>query len=173
MHNRQLNAGAALENARTLASILHIDVEKALQILDVGVLLTFDGADAGAAFLAQQTIGLLGLTVVRCGIEIAGHIAAEIVVRGAAPRTTGIPVLWVGFDAARVVISRSAAPRLGGSDPHPALSVIAACYVAAAALKTLVGSGIPHPVQHPLEIDLAGFGITADLASRVIDVGRT
>src|SRR5207249_6812520 len=83
------------------------------------------------------------------------------------------PVLWVGFDASRVVITRSAASRLRGSDPQGALSVIAACYVTAAALKALVGDGIPHPVPDPLEIDFARFGITADVASRTIDVGRT
>jgi molybdopterin/thiamine biosynthesis adenylyltransferase len=173
MRDRRLNADAASENAKTLASILKIGAEAATEILDAGIVVAFEKGDASAALLARQTTELLARTVARCGEDVTEPYAAEIVVGDTVRRTARGPAIYVSIDATRLIISRNPTARLRDGEPHPMLSLVAACYVAAAAVKAVVGAGIPHPTPDPLEIDFEEFGVTDALAARPIDIGST
>jgi hypothetical protein len=130
------------ENARTLASLLRIDLDDAARQLDITIAITAAPDDNAALALAGHVSQLLQHTVARAIVNGPDDGAAgEIVVGSAQPRRS---------DAVRVHVTPYEL-RIGASAPvaripastRPMLLLITACYTAARIMKVVFGSRLP------------------------------
>lgn len=168
------------ENAKALASMLGIEEEDAAQRLRLRIAVNFDAAHRASVELATHIIEMLGRTIEYAGVPDDGEFAVEIVIGPRLPVTSASKAIFAGEDGEDFAISQSnPLPQCALSFP-PVLLVIAACYVAAAALRVALGDEFPirnsssvvlswsklfgpdlHRLTHAVDIDeayLAGAG---------------
>jgi molybdopterin/thiamine biosynthesis adenylyltransferase len=172
MSNYSLNAQAVQENAHSLAAALGIDTEHAEELLAVHALVTVDESESSSVFLGEQVSKLLARTLQSAGTQVDPvDTTVEVVIGQAVPRSAA-PTIWVTLDSNAAYVSRQRPKLPGVRQVHPALLIIVACYGAAAALRLIIGDGLPLPNRDPLVLDLQALGVTPALLSRQIDVGH-
>jgi hypothetical protein len=143
---------ARQENARTLAALMGMGEEEAAQRLKLRIAVTFDAAQNAADELARHVLAMLNRTVAWAGPPVDGAYAAEIVIGAAAARTSA-PTVWAGQLGEDFIVTTGLRLPVGPlrSTP-PALLVIAACYVAAAAVRVAIGADFPVQSAEPVVI---------------------
>ncbi|MGC1861288.1 MAG: ThiF family adenylyltransferase [Methylocystis sp.] len=157
---------AAQENARMLASILGIEEDDASERLNRRVLITSSPDKAEAAWAAE--IGaLLGRTV-SLATSHTEPSQLELVIGDAAPRTA-LPRLHASIDADGATVAFRPTVSVP-SPPHPLFAAVAACPVAAAALRMVIDDPRLPPVTYPLTIDFAQLGVPAHALSTTVDL---
>lgn len=173
MPDHFLNAQAIRENAHSLAATLGIDTEEAEELLQAHALVTVDESVPSNVFLCEQVSQLLARTLQSASLELDSRIPSVEIIIGQIPPRSAAPTIWVSSDGDAACISRQRPSLSGIQEIHPALLVVVACYVAAAALRVAIGNSLPLPDHDPLILDLKSLGLTLDVTSRQIDVGRT
>jgi hypothetical protein len=172
MSNYRLNSQAVQENAHSLAAALGIDTEHAEQLLKAGALVTADESEPLCVRLGGHVSELLVRTLQSAGADVDPKDATvEVVIGQVAPRSAA-PRIWVSADGDAACIGRQRPNSPGVRPVHPAVLIVVACYTAAAVLRLAIGDRLPLPSRDPLVLDLQALGVTADLISRRIDLGR-
>jgi hypothetical protein len=168
--NHSLSEGAKHENALTLAGLLDIDAHEAAQRLDISILISHDASSETAMKLADETRRLLERTISHpcAATDLA---VAEVIIGGGESKSTK-PKLWVTLRRRQLVIASAPHATSDSPDWHGSELVIAACYVAAAALKAALGASLPFAMQDVTTINFDELGITADLTKGNVDLGR-
>lgn len=151
-------SGPATQNARMLASLLGIDEEAAAERLDRSILVTCAN-DTASSTWAVEIETLLQRTVTVVGDPADADL--ELIV-GAAEGRSKAPHLWAAISASEAVVS-STRVKMSGTVPHGLFAAAAACPVAAAALRAVIGSDSLPQVPDPLRIRLSQFGIPQNL----------
>jgi molybdopterin/thiamine biosynthesis adenylyltransferase len=138
------------ENARALAALLGIEEEDALVRLQFRVAVNFDANSPAAATIGRYVIALLERTIEHAGRLASGDYAVEVVI-GAAGSATKAPLrVYAGQSQGDFVITEERLQEsLDETTPLPLL-VIAACYVAAAAVRLSLGATFPIRVDGPV-----------------------
>jgi hypothetical protein len=173
MPNSSLNSSAVRENAQSLAAALGIDIDQAEELLGADALITVDRHQEPNLFLAEQVSKLLMRTLRSASTEIDPDCAdVEIVIGRNSPRSKA-PTIWVSASAETASIGgqRSRSPHI--EPMHPALLLVVACYTAAAAVRLVIGEGLPLPNRDPLVLDLQSLGLTPVILGHPIDLGLT
>lgn len=143
------------ENARTLAAIAGITPDEASSQLEASVVVTTN-EEAYAIEFGKLLIAIIERTFEHCRFEPTGDEALEVVLGDAKPRL-GTARIWVRIANYNLSIAsqRLREPKL---DRLPgAISVVAACYVAARVAKALLPDSLPH-VDDPNDVDLREIG---------------
>jgi hypothetical protein len=149
-----VNGSAKRENVLTLANALGIAEARAVSLLSARVAVT-GGSRECDRFCADLITSLLRRTFAEVGADIAGA-AVEVVV-GDAPCRGGAPAaVFVHMDPTRAVISPDQQGSPSRGDAPRVLCLLAACYAAAAATRSIVGSTIA-PARYPIVVDLAAL----------------
>lgn len=153
-----LNADARYENVRALALAAGVSEEEASERLNATVLVTYDASDLGAASLVAELIPILSrtLTVAQDLSEGALPFVTELMIGHVVPRLT-VPRVFVALDATRLIIQRAPIDYIGAGAPHPLMMLIAACYIAGAAIRRAIGDGLPNPPPDCLDILFSAF----------------
>jgi len=162
------------ENAKALAALLGIEEDDAAQRLGLRIAVNFDPTNAAAAELGQHVIEMLGRTVQFAGIPDNGEFAAEIVIGPRLPVTSAVAAVFAGEDGEEFVISRSdPLPRCDLAFPR-VLLVVAACYIAAAALRAALGPDFPIRNASPIVLSWSQlFGPDFRRLAQAVDIGET
>jgi E1 N-terminal domain/ThiF family len=168
-----MNQHAANENIKTLAATLGLSHERAAELLDRTVAVTFPPEDKGAVQFADYLSKLLTRTITDVVINGSTDTppAVEIVIADANPNSNG-PILWVALSENHFTISAVRAPN-SKSDPPAIFSLLAACYAAARVLRDVIGNTLPFPYSDPLVLNFNElFGDTFN-PSDPFDIGVT
>jgi len=141
-----LNAAARAENKRALMVAAGLDDETASKRLDVCILVSVDPTDQNAIDLSSEVLPILSRTLAVASSTSSAPfpIAAEVILGAAKPVTNG-PQVFVSTDATALTISRSPTGRSHCVPLHRLKQIIAACYIAGAAVRAAVGSGLANP----------------------------
>jgi len=168
----QLTAEARQENAATLAAILGLGIDSAAETLDLDVAVTASPSITQASCIAQEVVDLLGRTVRHASTsELSSHMAAELVIGAASPRTNARKV-YLSVTTDQVVLSANPQiPALCEPIP-PVLGLLAACYAAAATLYYAIDGAFPFEIPDPLIVRFEELGINAQVLSQPIDIGH-
>lgn len=141
---------ARQENARTLAAAIGSSEAEAERLLDATALIT---CAPGGERLAGYIESLLARTLSRVQRDLDGTPAVEVVVGSTTPRS-GARTIFVGVNGFRLEVRDDIASHLE-AQARPIVELVAACYVAAAAVHTAVGIELAVPLRVPISIDLA------------------
>jgi ThiF family protein len=165
---------AEQENAKTLAALLGIEEHDAAALLQLRIAVNFDSSAPGSAAVASHVLAMLGRTVQYAGQPDGGIFAAEIIIGPRVSATSAPTRLFVGQAGSDFLIRRQG-PALDDveRDTHKALNVIAACYVAAAAMRAALG--VTFPIQGGDEICLPWqklLGVDSRLLSGPVKIGE-
>jgi len=170
------NLSAALENARTLSQIVGVDEPVAAEMLSCTISISFDPHDTRAVWLASYIGLLLGRTVRKVSLNVTEPSdILEIVLGHCAKRTRLQLTVYVGASFGQLKIATSG--RTGEFDEsfHPALLMLASCYVSAFVLRiSVLRSATGLPLRDPMLIDLEtlpGYSRFADLSPITMPVG--
>ena len=162
------------ENAKALAALLGIEEEDAAERLQFRIAVTFDPAHQQSQALGNHIISMLQRTIESAGTPDGQAIAIEVIIGLRSPSTSAPLRLYVGEDGPDFVIRENAPlPKCDLSIPSPLL-VIAACYVAAAALR--IAFGTSFPIHNPAPVVLswtALFGPDLQQLTRPLDIRET
>lgn len=152
------------ENARMLASLLGIEEADAAECLDRTVRVTtapeFAAAGAEVEDLLERTIHVAR--------SDEGKTDLELVIGPTEPSTPG-PHLYASLNLRSAIVD--AVPLRHSSErPHPLLTALAACHVAAATLHRVIGSSSLPRLGLPLRVDFAELGIPGDSLTTPFDI---
>ena len=166
-----LNPEARRENARALAVAAGVSEEEAAVRLDRPVRVTYDDVEPIAGLLAGELITVLGRSLPVYGHETNTResVAAEVVIGHARPRTEG-PHVFAVLIADSCIISRRPVEFEAHDGPHPLLVTIAACYMAGAVIRCVVGDGLRNPPPEEFEIPFDAFIPPGVDLSSVVDL---
>lgn len=131
------------ENARTLASLLHVDEEHATTLLAARACLVCDPADAAAVATAAYTERMLARTLSGVHREPAQQHDVQIVF-GAAKGTRS-PHVRVSADRAGISVGPGAPSSPFEQGVHRLALMLAACYASGSALRHLLGGAYELP----------------------------
>ncbi len=162
------------ENAKALAALLGIEEDEAARRLQLRIAVTFDPDIAVSRDLAEYVVAMLGRTVEYAGVPDSGPFAAEVVIGPRTPATSAPVKLYAGQEGADFVIREGTPTQDRLSETHRALLVIAACYVAASAVRSALGPSFP--IQNTGSIVLRWPDLLGSLLDRLdvpIDIGET
>lgn len=154
MASHSITPEAHHENVRALAQAAGIAEAEASQRLEGYILVTHDETDSAAAAFVAELLPLLERTM-RCGVDLpnSGICNAEVVV-GMAKSRSDAPGVFVSLRQQHCRAGL-APEELASEATHPLFTLIAACYIAGAALHQALGDGIPNPPVYPFTIDYA------------------
>jgi E1 N-terminal domain len=132
------------ENRKMLATVLGIDEEEAARRLDTTVLVTA-ASDSASQRIAGQVLHMLDRTV-RGSFEArpTPQVTVEVIVGTAAPRTVGVPQVWLGSAADGIRISNQPFDQVLSSE-HAIFGLIAASYACGMALRFALGRKLAFP----------------------------
>jgi len=149
-----MNSSTKKENSRSLAEMMGIGEEEAAALLNVSVAVTFADGDRVAKDIATHAATLLSRTLsdVRLNDSQMRSIAMELVVGATEPRYDS-PKVWLSVTDGRVTIAKTQLSS-DTSDVPPIGRLIAACYVCAAALGTVIGDRLPYPTPETYVVDM-------------------
>lgn len=167
-----MKMSAQKENIRTMAAALGIDEDKAENLLDVCILITYDGDDEIAGFFTSELKSLLQKTVasVTCDSNILKQPDVEVIIGKCAPRAVA-KHLFVNISGDRVEISENQLRYSASVIKHPVFLLIGACYAAAKTLSCHLGESFPYSVDEPLVINYqAMFADDIDLLHESVDL---
>ena len=162
------------ENAKALAALLGIAEDDAAQRLKFRVAVTFDPADEASHKIGTHVIRLLNRTIDYAGISDQSVFAVEIILGPHAPATSAPNRVYAGQRGSAFVIDGSG-PLLP-SDPltPPPLLVVAACYIAAAAVRVALGPSFPIQNSAPVVLPWGElFGPHLERLALPLDIGET
>jgi ThiF family protein/E1 ligase-like protein len=148
------------ENLLTLAHALGVDGRHAATLLAARVAVTA-GPRPCDRFCSDLTIALLKRTFADVGVHVPDP-NLEIVVGDAKRRTAAPAAIFVHLSGTRAVIDHEPSGQQVFQDVPRPVSLLAGCYAAAAATRSIVGPAIA-PARYPLVIDLADL-LDHDLA---------
>ena len=133
------------ENAKALAALLGIEEDNAAQRLKFRVAVNFDPASGTSRELGTHVIAMLRRTIENAEVPDQSAYAVEVIIGPRAPATSAPIRVYAGQHGADFVVDGGAT--LSPCDPStPApLLVIAACYIAAAAVRVALGHQFPDP----------------------------
>lgn len=161
------------ENAKALAALLGIEEEDAAARLQLRIAVTFDCASGADRELAEHVIVMLRRTVEWAGPSDGGPCAAEVIL-GSCPRATSAAyAIWAGQAGPDFVVDvRPHEARSADEVPSP-LRVVAACYVAAAAVRAALGPDFPIWATEPIVLRWSElFGADTGIFRRPLDIGE-
>jgi hypothetical protein len=157
MDQPEINPDAHGENVRALMAAAGIPEEEAVSRLEQRVLLTFDKSDWTATFLKEELIPVLSKTL-RVDVEADKDATYSVeLILGQAKVQTSVPSVFVVLRSDSLIISETRVVRPNQMPPAELLIVIAACYVAGAAIGRAVGEGIPNLPPPEFEIPFDDF----------------
>jgi hypothetical protein len=161
------------ENARTLAALLGIEEEDAAERLHVRIGVTFNRANSADSELAEHVIAMLSRTVEWAGASDGRPCALEVVI-GSSPRAKSTATaIWAGQVGPDFVIDDR--PHTAQSLDHvpSPLRVMAACYVAAAAVRVALGPSFPIQATQPVVLRWSElFGPNLQVLREPLNVGE-
>ena len=162
------------ENAKALAALLGIEEEEAAQRLHFRVAVNFDPANETSRALATHVIAMLRRTIEYAGGPDPGAFTVEVIFGSRAPATSAPLRVYVGQHGSDFVVDGNAP--LSPCDPStPApLLVIAACYIAAAAVRVSLGPSFPIRTSTPVILPWGElFGPYLEQMKLPLDIGET
>lgn len=161
---------ARVENARTLAAAIGATEEKAATLLDAAVLVTVEPSQERLAdWIVELTRRTLSHVVL--DLDPIKGPSIEIVVGAAVARSTA-PVIGVGVRGYVFEVFDGQRASEVGRSAHPIVELLAACYVAAAAVQRVTHAELPMPLRMPIHVDLAGLlGADLECLKARIDLG--
>ena len=161
------------ENAKALAALLGIEEKDAAQRLNFRIAVTFDSTVATARELGTHIIEMLRRTIEYAGVPDEHPFAVEVVIGPCAPTTAAPLRVYAGENGSDFVIRESGSlSQCDLSTPRPLL-VIAACYVAAAAIRTALGPSFPIRSSAPIVLSWAElFGTHIEQLKRPLNIGE-
>jgi hypothetical protein len=131
-----------IENAQTLASLLKIDTEEAVQLLDISFAITVELSDPKGQQLALILQDLLERTITSAQINATGtEPSLEIVIGTATPRFS-ISVR-VNVSTREITIGTRTNPESIAPDSHSIVVLLAGAYAAGMALHHVLGDRLP------------------------------
>jgi molybdopterin/thiamine biosynthesis adenylyltransferase len=131
------------ENAKALAALLGIDETEAARRLTLRIAVTFDDTAPVSRDLGNHVIALLSRTVEYAGTPNESLFDVEILIGPRPPAVDATARVYVGQDGRNFIVDSGRA--LGSCDPEtprPFL-VVAACHIAAAAIRVALGTNSP------------------------------
>ena len=161
------------ENAKALAALLGIEEEEAAARLNLRVAVNFDPSNAAAQLLATHVIEMLSRTIDHAGIPDRGPCAVEIMLGPRSPATAAPLHIYAGEEGNDFVIRENAIlPKCELAIPRPLL-VIAACYIAASAVRAALGPSFPITNSAPIVLCWSElFGATFGQMTQPLDIGE-
>ena len=168
-----MNAKAQIENVKTLASALGIDENKAMQLLDVSVAVTYEPTNKEDSIFASHVERIISRTVTKTfGMDSnSSGAAVELVVGEARPRISAKRI-YACFDATEVRIGEIKTKHHPKS-ARPIGLLLGACYAVGAMLKSAFDNLLPFPSAPMLQINLEElFGDDLDCFDGIVDFGE-
>jgi hypothetical protein len=150
------NLSPMQENARTLSQIVGVDEPAAADMLNGGVTISFDTREKAAVQLAEHIEFLLARTVRDVSLNVTkASDFVEIVLGSCAKQTRVDRTVYVSLTAGQLRMGTEGPVRELDDTLHPALLLMASCYVAAYALRISVLKNVTAlPFHDPLVITL-------------------
>jgi hypothetical protein len=160
------------ENARTLAALLGIEEQDATERLRLRIAVTFDPTNVADGELAQHVIAMLSRTVEWAGPPDGRPCMAEVVIGSRPPATEG-RMIWAAQVGSDFIINMDGRLPATTLEMVPApLRVVAACYVAAAAVRTALGPSFPIQSAGPIVLRWQELlGCNPDALRAFVDIG--
>jgi hypothetical protein len=167
---------ARRENALALAAAAGLPLALAAERLEISVLISHEPDVAWAAQLASEAAQMLSRTVrevvlARPGSVVGRPVAVELVIAGAAPRSSATPV-FVSLNADLGVIARSRAPSAGSAEVPGLWVSMLACYACAGALYAALGDVLPYAFPEPFVLRFGDVGVDRALLQQPLNIGR-
>ena len=171
-----MNEDQALENARTVASLLELEDEQAAEKLESPIQITWDTSDDSAARLGAFVVRLLARTFLEIGNYSCprANASVELLINGAARLGSAETTLHCQIDAASFSCGPlPSTPRDVGSTVPDVLCLVAACFASAQVthyvLQLPSGRVSPQGVHH----NFATWpGVPLDVWETEVDLGE-
>lgn len=171
-----MSLNAHEENRLTLTRLLGLGEEEAESLLADRVLLTYDSEDPSSNRLANHLLAVLRRTFSNIYAEPSGSEAVEIILGKVSARTRDtIHVYASGSESTTVLIATARPSGLGLTPGLPgSLEILVACYIAAFAMRQLLGTRVPD-LEHPdsIVLDLGALFPDWTFFDAPIDIGFT
>jgi molybdopterin/thiamine biosynthesis adenylyltransferase len=162
------------ENAKALAALLGIEEDDAAQRLNFRVAVNFDPAFEPSRELGAHVIALLSRTIDYAGIPDHSPFAVEVIIGPRAPATSAPIRVYAGHRGSDFVIDGSSPLQPCDPSTPPPLLVLAACYVAAAAVRVALGPSFPIQTSAPVVLPWRElFGPHLEQLKLPLDIGET
>jgi molybdopterin/thiamine biosynthesis adenylyltransferase len=162
------------ENAKALAVLLGIEEDDAAQRLKFRVAVNLDPVSETSRELGSHVIAILNRTIEYAGIPDHSAFAVEVIIGPRAPATSAPIRVYAGQHGTDFVVDGSGP--LSSCDPStpPSLLVIAACYIAAAAVRVALGNGFPIQTSGPIVLPWTElFGPDLKKLMLPLDIGES
>ena len=160
------------ENATALASVSDLSLTEARKKLDISIAITVDSADDTAFQIANEVMKMLRRTVSQVFItQLEKHVAAELVIGSAIPRTSGKKI-YLSICHAKAIITQKPKSTEACKPIPDILALLIGCYASATSLHLALGDILPSNFQDPFVIHFDQFEIDWTSILNPIDLGH-